>query len=443
MQGKKQFRNSLLHIIARAATAALAMAVVLALTVVLTQSAQAQSPATGGIWTEKVLHSFGSINNDGAGPYAGLIFDAAGNLYGTTGYGGTYNVGTVFELTPNGSGGWTEQVLHSFGSINNDGAGPYAGLIFDAAGNLYGTTTSGGTYSDGTVFKLTPTTGGGWTEQVLHNFNGDGYDPRAGLIFDATGNLYGMTEGGNGDYPDGTVFELTPTAGEGWTAKVLHGFNGADGLYPWLGSLIFDGAGDLYGTTLEGGTYGAGVVFELMPAAGGSWTETVLHSFNDNGTDGALPAAGLIFDAAGNLYGTTNAGGTYDAGTVFKLAPTGDGSWTETVLHNFGNGTDGALPAAGLIFDAAGNLYGTTEVGGFYGDGTVFELTPNGSGGWTEQVLFSFNLADGWYPYAGLILDAAGNLYGTTYTGGTYTYGTVFELTPVYPCAKCSHSVLR
>ena len=152
------------------------------------------------------------------------------------------------------------------------------------------------------------------------------------------------------------------------------------------------------------------------PATSVVWTEKLLHSFND--TDGALPRAGLIFDAAGNLYGTTNAGGTYDAGTVFKLAPTGDGSWTETVLHNFGNGTDGALPAAGLIFDAAGNLYGTTEVGGFYGDGTVFELTPNGSGGWTEQVLFSFNLADGWYPYAGLILDAAGNLYGTTYTGG-------------------------
>src|ERR1019366_2578878 len=276
-----------------------------------------------------------------------------------------------------------EKVLHNFNNDGTDGYYPEVGLIVDAAGNLYGTTTAGGAYNSGTGFELTPAAGGGWTETVLHNFgNGtDGATPYAGLIFDAAGNLYGTTQYG-GTYGVGTVFELTPAGGGSWTEKVLYSFNhnGADGGVPAAG-LIFDAAGNLYGTTVNGGTgsncvLGCGTVFELTPAAGGGWTEQVLHSFNNNGADGSTPFAGLIFDAAGNLYGTTFAGGTYGYGTVFELTPAAGGGWTETVLHNFGNGTDGTAPYAGLIFDAAGNLYGTTFVGGTYGYGTVFEVTP-------------------------------------------------------------------
>jgi uncharacterized repeat protein (TIGR03803 family) len=327
-----------------------------------------------------------------------------------------------------------EKVLLNFNYT--DGNSPVAGLIFDAAGNLYGTTAGGGTYGYGTVFELTPTAGGSWTEQVLHNFgNGtDGFYPYAGLIFDKNGNLYGTTYKG-GAYGAGTVFELTPTGGGGWAEQVLHNFgNGTDGTYPEAG-LIFDAAGNLYGTTAGGGTSAGGTVFELTATG----TETVLHNFG-NGTDGSYLLAGLIFNAGGNLYGTTNEGGAYGAGTVFELTPTG-GGWTERVLHNFFSTLlDGGGPLAGLTFDAGGNLYGTTYYGGTSAGGTVFELTPTG----TEQVLHSFNNngTDGFLPYAGLIFDAVGNLYGTTSAGGTYGYGTVFELTPIYPCAKCSHSVL-
>src|SRR5271165_1152285 len=311
---------------------------------------------------ETVLHSFN--NTDGANPYAGLIFDAAGNLYGTTYLGGTGSClyggsgcGTVFELSPNGSGGWTEQVLHYFSHNGTDGIEPFGGLIIDAAGNLYGTTQEGGTHSGGTVFELSPGAGGTWTEQVLHNFSGtDGNYPGAGLIFDAAGNLYGTTYTG-GTYSIGTVFELSPQAGGGWTETVLHNFDatGTDGAFPEAG-LIFDAAGNLYGTTFEGGTYGSGTVFELTPGMGGTWTEQVLWSFNDNGTDGTNPLAGLTIDAAGNLYGTTEQGGSYGWGTVFELTPGAGGVWTEQVLHAFNNnGTDGLAPVGGLIFDGVRN----------------------------------------------------------------------------------------
>ncbi len=388
---------------------------------------------------EKVLHSFNVSGNDGFYPYAGLVFDAAGNLYGTTMEGGIHGQGMVFELTPQEGGSWTEKVLHSFNGT--DGAYPYAGLIFDAAGNLYGTTVRGGIHDDGAVFELTPKEGGGWTEKVLHSFgNGtDGVYPFAGLIFDAAGNLYGTTyEGGIHGY--GTVFELTPEEGGGWTEEVLHSFNlnGTDAAYPQA-SLIMDSAGNLYSTSYEGGIHldpcggvGCGTVFELSPQEGGGWTEKVLHSFNLNGTDGDEPYAGLIIDTAGNLYGTTIAGGIHNNGTVFELSPREGGGWLETVLHSFNlNGTDGAVPYASLILDAAGNLYGTTYDGGIHAAGAAFELTPKEGGGWTEKVLHSFgNGTDGYEPYAGLIIDAAGNLYGTTVEGGIHGYGTVFEITP-------------
>jgi uncharacterized repeat protein (TIGR03803 family) len=380
---------------------------------------------------EKVLHNFNADGMDGENPYAGLIFDAAGNLYGTTSDGGTSNSGTLFELTPAAGGTWTEKVLHSF-SGGADGTHPYAGLIFDAAGNLYGTTDLGGAYGYGTVFELTPAAGGTWTEKVLHNFNNDGTDgiePLAPLIIDAAGNLYGTTYQGGAYNSYGTVFELTPAAGGTWTEKVLHSFgSGTDGLIPY-GGLIFDAAGNLYGTTAYGGTNDLGTVFELTPAAGGTWTEKVLWSFG-NSTDGAYPWAGLIFDGAGNLYGTTSGGGTYGHGTMFELMPAAGGTWTEQVLHNFGSGTDGSLPQASLILDGAGNLYGTTNDGGSYGGGTVFRFNTQG-----EVLLQSFSGTDGANPYAGLILDAAGNLYGTTVAGGTSNQGTVFEITNTPPTA--------
>ncbi len=325
---------------------------------------------------EKVLHVFLDDLVDGTTPQAGLIFDAAGNLYGTTVGGGPTGDGTVFELSPAGGGNWTEKVLWNFGN-GADGAEPVAGLIFDAAGNLYGTTSLGGTSNSGIVFELMPGAGGTWTEKVLHNFNyNDGDEPAAGLIFDAAGNLYGTTYEGGLDF--GVVFELSPGAGGSWTEKVLYSFSGepTDAASPQAG-LIFDITGNLYGTTKFGGTSGAGAVFELSPAGGGTWTEKVLWSFG-NGADGGSPVAGVIFDATGNLYGTTSAGGTFsDGGTLFKLSPAGDGgggTWTEQVLHNFGNGTDGSSPQAGLVLDGAGNLYGTTYNGGSYGGGTVFRF---------------------------------------------------------------------
>jgi uncharacterized repeat protein (TIGR03803 family) len=232
----------------------------------------------------------------------------------------------VFQLAPSAGGGWTERVLHDFNPKSNDGSEPYGGVIFDAAGNLYGTTVYGGPYDYGTVFELTPT-GGNWTEKLLHTFNKngkDGYWPSAGLLLDAAGNLYSTTYAG-GAYGFGTVFEMTPTAAGGWTERSLHNFKSnvdstKDGASPDAG-LIFDGAGDLYGTTYAGGAYGSGTVFELLPAAGGRWSAKVLHMFNPGGNDGYQPQAALIFDAAGNLYGTTTRGGSHGFGIVFEVTP--------------------------------------------------------------------------------------------------------------------------
>ncbi len=391
---------------------------------------------------EKVLHSFGN-GTDGESPYGSLIMDAAGNLYGTTYWGGIRGSGMVFELTPNESGGWTEKVLHSFGN-RADGAGPTGGLIFDAAGNLYGTTENGGIHlcngvNCGTVFELSPNGSGGWTEKVLHSFGGgdDGSAPYAGVVFDTAGNLYGTTIIG-GTAALGTVFELRPNDSGGWTERVLHNFGNHpnDGYYPFSG-LVFDGAGNLYGTTEQGGIHSCGVttcgtVFGLTPNGSGGWTETVLHNFG-RGSDGNLPEAGLTIDAAGNLYGTTYSGGIYTEGTVFELSPRVGGGWTETVLRSFWfQSGDGAYPVAGLILDTAGNLYGTTRDSGIHGDGTAFEMSPKQGGGWIETVLHSFNEngRDGYSPYAGLMMDAAGNLYGTTNAGGIHGWGTVFEITP-------------
>ncbi|MGA8153424.1 MAG: choice-of-anchor tandem repeat GloVer-containing protein [Terriglobales bacterium] len=374
---------------------------------------------------EKVLHSFNSSTKDGYDPVGGLIFDVAGNLYGTTEGGGDYGFGTVFELTPKEDEGWTEKVLHSFNSNGKDGYNPYANLIFDAAGNLYGTTCNGGVYDHGTVFELTPKAGGRWAEKILHNFNNEnGACSYAGLIFDSLGNLYGTVYAG-GPKGGGAVFELVPTGNGKWIEKVVHAFNFDEdgGGYP-EGGLIFDADGNLYGAT---GNENAGLVFELTPKTGGGWTEKVLHAFNVK--DGSGPHSSPIFDSVGNLYDTTYVGGANGDGTVFELTPTTGGGWTEKVLHSF-NGKDGIFCYAGLVFDAAGNLYGTVVEGGAYNHGTVFELTPQTGGGWTRKTLHNFNDKDGTYPWATLILDATGNLYGTTTSGGDHGSGTVFEITP-------------
>jgi uncharacterized repeat protein (TIGR03803 family) len=338
-------------------------------------------PGADSHWAEKVVRNCNNNGKEGYSPDSSLIFDPAGNLYGTTDYGGAHNAGTVFELARKTGGGWIEKVLHSFSSTGTDGYAPEGGLVFDAAGNLYGTTNYGGTdHSYGTVFELTPSAGGGWAEHVLFSFDGatSGEYPVGGLVLDAGGNLYGVAAaGGSSNY--GTVFELTPHSGGIWSEKTVHTFTGANGVSP-SGSLTFDAAGNLYGTTGAGGTPGAGTVFKLTPADGGGWSETILYNFLGN-SDGAYPASKLVFDTAGNLYGTTVKGGGSGAGgygTVFELTPMLDGSWTETQLHFFSSGTDGDgnQPVGNLILDGAGNLYGATLYGGTYDLGTVFEVTP-------------------------------------------------------------------
>jgi uncharacterized repeat protein (TIGR03803 family) len=388
---------------------------------------------------EQILHSLNS--KIGTQPAASLIFDAAGILYGTAVYGGTHASGTVFEFTPKPNGVWDAKSVHSFNNNGKDGTNPNGVLVFDAAGNLYGTTHAGGKYKCidgcGTVFELVRKASGAWTEKVLYSFNNNGTDgtyPDGGLIFDAAGNLYGTTAGG-GANGHGAVFELTLQANGKWADTILHSFNanGTDGYLPEAG-LIFDSAGNLYGTTYEGGANFYGTVFELTPAGGGVWNETILHNFG-NGTDGSEPEASLVFDADGSLYGTTFRGGTDGSGTAFELTPAGGGVWNETVLHNFGSGTDGTNPCAALIFDAAGNLYGTASASAYDGgteyDGMAFELTPAGGGVWNETVLHNFGGGtDGSNPYGALTLNSAGNLYGTTSSGGAYHGGTVFEITP-------------
>ncbi len=395
---------------------------------------------TPSSYTEEVLYSFCPVSGctDGKVPTAGLIRDTAGNLYGTTSGGGAHGAGAVFKIDTTGK----ETVVYSFcsvgGSSCTDGSNPFSGLIEDAAGNLYGTTLSGGAYSvvGGTVFKIDSA----GEETVLYSFCAsnclDGQGPEAGLLRDAAGNLYGTT-GGGGAHSDGTVFKLDTTGKE----TVLYSFcsvggtSCTDGNFPFAG-LIEDAAGNLYGTTQRGGANGRGTVFKVDTTG----TETVLYSFcsvgGSNCTDGSSPGAGLIEDAEGNLYGTTLLGGAnftvnfgQDSGTVFKLDPTGK----ETVLYSFcsvggSNCTDGFNPAAGVIEDAAGNLYGTTELGGADAHGTVFEVNAAGQ----ETVLYSFcavaNCADGWGPDAGVIEDASGNLYGTTSNGGGTYNGIVFKL---------------
>lgn len=382
---------------------------------VATRPAQAQ--------TETVLYDFCSDPGctDGASPTSGLTADGVGNFYGTTSSGGAFDAGTVFELSPNGSGGWTETALYNFCSAPNctDGAYPnFSYVIFDGAGNLYGTAGEGGTNGLGVVFELSPV-GGKWTETVLYSFAGgaDGADPVNGMIFDTAGNLYGTASN--------SVFELSPSGGV-WTEQLiyneeLHGI-GNDGA-----GLTMDAAGNIFGAS-------GAVLFELSPNGNGGWKSTVIHTFSGAEAHHYLYPGTPTLNSAGNLYGTTQFGGNHKDGTVYELIPGGDNG-TLTNLISF-KGTNGSMPSSSsaLAFDAAGNIYGTTTSGGEYDAGTVYELVaPVGKHKkYTEKVLWNFNGTDGQYPYGSLILDSAGNLYGTTVTGGNCNdgCGVVFEVTP-------------
>jgi len=379
----------------------------------------------------KVIYAFAG-GGDGEYLDTDLVMDSAGNLYGSTVQGGTHGSGTVFELSPSGSG-WTHTVLYSF-TGGADGGEPYKGVTLDTHGNIYGTAVTGGGGSCeggcGVVFKLT-NSNGTWTQTVIHQFSGgsDGSGPGSGLTFDTKGNLYGMTPTG-GTYLLGTVYQLQPQSNGSWKLNVLHAFTGGnDGSSASAGRLIFDKAGNIYGVTTVGGANGKGVVFEIIEA-NGTWTLTPLYAFKDQ-PDGALPYGGLIFDKAGNLYGTTYYAGIHDWGTVYKLTHA-NGTWKETNLYSFKGNSDGGAPISTLVSDSAGNLYGTTSVGGTNCDcGEIFKLTPNANGTWTESIPYRFPGAPGaGFSYNGMVADTVGNFYGATTHGGSSNDGTVYKFTP-------------
>ena len=386
-----------------------AVTVMLTVTLILATSAAAEY---------KILYQFKNAKY-GADPTI-LIMDASGSIYGVAEGGGAYNCGTVFKLTPHPDGSWTERVLYNFTA--SDGASPRSGLVFDAAGNLYGEAAYGGNDQAGFVYKLTHKLDGSWTKSVLYNFTGgaDGATPLGGLVFDAAGNLYGAAwQGGmintNTGVSYGVVFKLTPNPGGTWTESVIYSFLSQTGPH----EVAFDALGNLYGTT---DTIN---VFKLTPNSDGTWTDS------DFGFGFGIFARMLTVDTVDNLYVTAVGFDAVHSGYVFKLKSNPDGTWTQSLLHSF-TGADGAdpSPSAPLIVDAAGNLYGTTVFGGSCssdvdGCGVVFKLSPTSSG-WSETVLHSFT-GYGKYPDGGVIMDAAGTLYGTV-SQGTGNYGFVYEI---------------
>ncbi|MGA7683485.1 MAG: choice-of-anchor tandem repeat GloVer-containing protein [Terriglobales bacterium] len=360
-----------------------------------------------GAQTESVFYSF----TGGGSPEYDLAIDGQGNLYGTT---FEEEGGSVYKLTP--SGDFT--TLHTFSyCCDNDGNEPAGGVILDSKGNLYGATTQGGTGGTGTIFEISPS----GVETILYNFTceNDGCFPFSGLVMDGQGNLYGTTLGG-GAYYYGNVYKFVPSTGVVTTVYSFTGGN--DGAFPF--GVVLDQEGNLYGATQSGGTAQQGVVFKLTS----SGMETVLHSFEPNGTDGFSPYATVTLDSKGNVYGTTHLGGKIGVGTVYKITPAGK----ETILHSFKGGKDGIFPQSDLTFDADGNLYGTTFYGGAYDFGTVFKIAKT-----KETVLHSFdpNEADGILPMGDVVFDQNGNLFGTTSGGGAPSEncpsgcGTVYKIT--------------
>jgi uncharacterized repeat protein (TIGR03803 family) len=388
-----------------------------------------------------VLHTF-TGGKDGSYPDSNLTADAAGNLYGTTQIGGADGAGTVFELSPGPNDKWQFSVIYTF-SGGTDGGNPLGSLVFDAAGNAYSTTSSGGANGLGVVFELTPPPQGApaktWTESVLYSFQGgsnDGAAPFGNVVFDSAGNLYGTTSIGGLTHLGcalpakgcGTIFELSPSGAGSWSERILHRFRDAfgEGAAPRAG-LVIDALGNLYGTTYDGGNndecggYGCGTVFELLPPAAGKKHWIFKNLIDFNGADAALPAGGLTLNA-GALYGTTNYGGAYNKGVVFSFTQD-SGRWKFSTVYSF-NGLDGLQPSGNLAFDSNGNLYGATYEGGANDWGSIFQLVP-GESGWTENLLYSFAVSGkgaGANPLGGVILDSADNIYLTTNQGGSLKY---------------------
>jgi uncharacterized repeat protein (TIGR03803 family) len=431
--------------------------VVVAATLLLAASALARD-------SETVLYTF-TGGSDGAVGAQHLVADSAGNLYGTTVGGGNKSTkcavytgvdgcGVVFKLTPTTQGPWKETVLHIF-TGGADGGVPEGGVILDSAGNLYGTAyfggdskpevcRAGGNFANGcgVVYKLTPTAHGPWEETVLHTFTGgtDGGYPWDQLVFDSAGNLYGTADYGGDEgclppYGCGVVFELSPSPAGPWTERVLYAFGAISDGFNVLGGVTFDSQGNLYGVTYQGGDTsvscfgyqngGCGTVYKLTPTPNGPWTETVLYAF-PGGSDGAVPLFNVILDSAGNVYGTTLYGGDTTVPACQAYVPgcgvvfeLAQGTWEETVLHTFTAGSDGYLPLSPVEFDSSGNLYGTTIDGGGQNDGIVFKLTPDGQGQWTESRPFVFHGgAGGWGPQSNLLFGLFGSIYGMTDNGG-------------------------
>jgi uncharacterized repeat protein (TIGR03803 family) len=445
MAARQQSMASIFAIKFSTAIIALGWAIAWVATLVVTP-AQAQ--------TFSVIHNFAG-GEGGSDPEAGLTIDQQGNLYGTTYYGGhsgsTCAGGeccTVFELKRSGQN-WLFAPLYLF-TGGSEGSNPEAKVVFGPDGSLYGTTAWGGGISCqtdigfgcGTVFKVHPKPTNCssvpclWTDTVLYRFAGganDGAVPVADVVFDHAGNLYSTTfEGGvyttNCNYGHdwcGTVFELTPSHGA-WTESLLYRFTGGtDGGVPEAG-LTLDSAGNLYGTTLTEEPSGGGTVFE-MTNSGSGWAENVLYTFVSGGGGGYFPQGDLIFDPAGNLYGTTIYGGSGGGGTVFQLTPS-NGGWTFAQVYGL-SGFEQNGPTAGVVRDGAGNLYGTAYDLGPNNAGLIFKLTPS-NGGWTYTLLHQFEFTDGCIPVGGVVLDAAGNLYGTASGCGANSMGVVWEITP-------------
>ncbi|MGA3039498.1 MAG: choice-of-anchor tandem repeat GloVer-containing protein [Bryobacteraceae bacterium] len=388
-------------------------------------------PLTLRAQTFTVLHNFGSQDQDGMNPPAGVILGLHGELYGTAKTGGEFGFGTVYELLPAASSGgtWTEVAIHSFSG--QDGQYPDAGLVRGPSGALYG--TAGDSDGNAMVFVLSPPAGGStfWTETILYQTPAVDYAYPGALVFGKERSLYGT-------YGEFSVYSLTPPSvvGGAWTEATLSN----SGIWP-VGTLAVGTDGTLYGASVSGGNgacnAGCGMVFSLTPPAapGAPWTPRLLYTFEPETGDGFYPHAGVILAPSGVLYGTTSGGGHGRSGTVFSLTPSAvpDVPMIETIVHDFTEiHGDGLSPNASLVLDANGVLYGTTTWGGVAGLGTVFELAPPASpgGAWSETVLHSFlGDADGYEPN-GIVLGSNGTLYGTTLYGGTSNYGTVFSLRP-------------
>ncbi len=385
-----------------------------------------------GASNTKVVYSFGG----GDGEYfdTELVMDRSGNLYGTSVEGGNFQAGNVFQLTPTRNG-WTLTVLYSF-TGGSDGGQPYKGVTLDSHGDLYGATVTGGTGGCeggcGVVYKLTHAHGT-WTHSVIYSFTGgsDGAGPGSPVVFDKQGNLFGTTPIG-GASGVGTIYEIRPRKDGTWKLAIVHTFTGGnDGAGGSAGRLLLDNKGSIYGVATSGGAHGSGTAYQLSPVQGGKWKLRTLYAFKGQ-PDAGFPYGGLVFDSAGNLYGTTYYDGKNDIGAIYEVSQVG-GKWKETVLHSFAGGSDGKESLSTIVSDAAGNLYGTTIEGGAFGCdcGTIFKLAAGTKGTRKYSVVYRFKGApDGAYLYAGMVPDSAGRFYGITLQGGSAHVGTIFKFIP-------------